>query len=107
MRTLTVASVGVVGLEGVLLVRSQVEDLPSDPELLVDLLLGEAMLRQIKETNLMDRTLELLGEGFLASGLVERREIEVDEFSPREVLLGLGELRVAAEKARESGMCES
>jgi hypothetical protein len=39
MRTLTVASVGVVGFEVVLLVRSQVEDLPSDPELLVDLLL--------------------------------------------------------------------
>lgn len=98
--TLTVASVGVVGLEVVLLVRSQVEDLPSDPELLVDLLLRETEVRDIEEADLMNRTLELLGEGFLASGLVEGREVEVDEFSPREFLLGLGELRVATERAR-------
>jgi hypothetical protein len=53
------------------------------------------MMRQIEEPNLMDRTLQLLGECFLASGLIERREVEVDEFGPEKVLLGFGELRVA------------
>lgn len=87
------------GVLSLLLVR-KVEDLSTDPELLVDLLLRETEVRDIEEADLMNRTLELLGEGFLASGLVEGREVEVDEFSPREFLLGLGELRVATERAR-------
>lgn len=44
--------------------------------------------------------LELLGERLLSSGLVELGEVEVDEVGPLEVLLGLGEGRVAGGRKR-------